>query len=207
MTHWFFDFDGTLCDTDADIRLAWRRVIGLLGRECPQFDALYKTGPRLDVMARQLFPDADDALVARVRELFQPAYDECGFPNTRPYPWVAGWLAGLRGRGDRLYLATNKRVRPLRLLLAKLGWESWFDAVYAPDMAGDGRLPSKGELLRGALAAHGIASEDAVMVGDTRGDIEAGREARMRTVGCTWGYGSREDLEGADELYNAARFA
>jgi len=28
----------------------------------------------------------------------------------------------------------------------------------------------------------------------------------MYTIGCTWGYGTREELEGANEIYDAARF-
>jgi hypothetical protein len=29
----------------------------------------------------------------------------------------------------------------------------------------------------------------------------------MYTIGCTWGYGSRDELEGADEIYDAGRFS
>ena len=31
--HWFFDLDGTLFDTEEDIKLAWRGAIRALGRE------------------------------------------------------------------------------------------------------------------------------------------------------------------------------
>ena len=44
------------------------------------------------------------------------------------------------------------------------------------------------------------------MVGDTKGDVASGAAAGMYTIGCTWGYGSREELEGADEIYDAGRF-
>ena len=57
----------------------------------------------------------------------------------------------------------------------------------------------KAEVLRRALAERGIDPDDAVMVGDTRGDVEAGKGAGLYTIGCTWGYGTREELEGADE--------
>ena len=44
-----------------------------------------------------------------------------------------------------------------------------------------------------------------VMVGDTALDIEAGRANGVRTIGCTWGYGSRDELvqAGADELVDS----
>ena len=38
------------------------------------------------------------------------------------------------------------------------------------------------------------------MVGDTKGDVDAGRANGLYTVGVTWGYGSREELVNANEL-------
>ena len=56
------------------------------------------------------------------------------------------------------------------------------------------------------MAARGIDPADAVMVGDTKGDVDAGTAAGLYPIGCTWGYGTREELEGADEIYDAGRF-
>ena len=204
--HWFFDFDGTLCDTETDIKAAWRAAIRGLGRECPQFDRIYRTGPTLDQVTYMLFDDATPELVARIRELFGPAYDASGFPSTRPYPWVLGWLAELRAQGCSLYVATNKRWRPLQALRTRLGWEDLFDGWYAFDMY-EGRRLKKAELLAYVMNTRGIDPADAVMVGDTAGDVTAGKVAGMYTIGCTWGYGSREELEGADEIYDEGRFS
>jgi len=204
--HWFFDFDGTLCDTEADIKAAWRAAIRGMGRECPRFDRVYKTGPTLDQVTYMLFDDASPEMVARIRELFGPAYDSSGFPNTHPYPWVPGWLASLRKAGCSLYVATNKRWRPLAALRDKLGWQTMFDGWYAFDMY-DGMRLTKAELLVRAMQERGISPADAVMVGDTAGDVSAGKSAGMQTVGCTWGYGSVEELEGADEIYDEGRFS
>ena len=203
--HWFFDFDGTLCDTEADIKDAWRAAIRGLGRECPRFERVYRTGPTLDQVTYELFDDATPELVERIRELFGPAYDMSGFPNTRPYPWIPGWLASLRLQGCSLYVATNKRWRPLAALREKLGWQTLFDGWYAFDMY-DGERLSKAELLGRAMRERGIGPSDAVMVGDTAGDVKAGRAAGMMTIGCTWGYGNVDELEGADEIYDKGRF-
>ena len=203
--HWFFDFDGTLCDTEADIKAAWRASIRALGRECPQFDAVYRTGPTLDQVAYELFDDATPELVDRIRGLFRTFYDGCGFPLTRPYPWVPGWLDALKSEGCHIYVATNKRFAPMGALMRKMGWEALFDGYYSFDMYEGARL-KKFELLLRVMRERGIDPADAVMVGDTRGDVEAGRAAGLYTIGCTWGYGTREELEGADEIYDAGRF-
>ena len=203
--HWFFDFDGTLCDTEADIKSAWRAALRNLGRDCPQFDRVYRTGPTLDQVVYMLFDDATPELVDAVKAQFRTCYDAGGFPATRPYPWVPGWIADLKRRGCRVYVATNKRWNPTRLLMAKLGWDELFDGYYSFDMFANPL--SKAELLAEVMRQRGIAPADAVMVGDTKGDVTSGAAAGLYTIGCTWGYGTREELEGADEIYDAERFS
>ena len=218
--HWFFDFDGTLCDTEADIKSAWRAALRNIGRDCPHFDRVYRTGPTLDQVVYMLFDDATPELVNAVKAQFRTCYDASGFPATRPYPWVPGWIADLKRQGCHVYVATNKRWNPTRLLMAKLGWDVLFDGYYTFDMfvdsarsprRGDPTKPqralSKAELLWEVMRLRGIDPADAVMVGDTKGDVTSGAAAGMYTIGCTWGYGTREELEGADEIYDAERFA
>ena len=204
--HWFFDFDGTLCDTEADIKSAWRAALRNIGRDCPHFDRVYRTGPTLDQVVYMLFDDATPELVNAVKAQFRTCYDAGGFPATRPYPWVPAWLADLKRQGCRIYVATNKRWNPTRLLMAKFGWDSLFDGYYSFDMFPE-RALSKAELLTEVMRQRGIGPADAVMVGDTKGDVMSGAAAGMYTIGCTWGYGTRAELEGADEIYDAARFA
>ena len=132
-THWFFDFDGTLCDTEADIKSAWRAVIRKLGRECPRFDAVYKTGPSIDQVTYMLFDDATPELVEQIRTLFKTYYDQSGFPETKPYPWIPAWLADLKAKGCRIYVATNKRFNPMGALMRKMGWVELFDGYYSLD--------------------------------------------------------------------------
>lgn len=197
--HWFFDFDGTLCDTEADIKEAWRAAIRAIGRECPRFDAVYRTGPTLDQITYELFDDATPELVESIRNCFKTCYDQSGFPRTAPYPWVPAWLAELKAQGGHLYVATNKRFSPMAALMRKMNWLELFDGYYSFDMYEGLRL-KKHELLLRVMAERGIDPTDAVMVGDTRGDVDAGKAAGLYTIGCTWGYGSRAELEGADEI-------
>ena len=203
--HWFFDFDGTLCDTEADIKSAWRAALRNIGRDCPHFDRVYRTGPTLDQVVYMLFDDATPELVDAVKAQFRTCYDAGGFPATRPYPWVPGWIADLKRQGCHVYVATNKRWNPTSILMEKLGWDVLFDGFYSFDMFANPL--SKAELLAEVMRQRGIDPADAVMVGDTKGDVTSGAAAGMYTIGCTWGYGTCEELEGADEIYDAERFA
>ena len=201
--HWFFDFDGTLMDTRADIKAAWLAVIRACGRECPEFERRYVTGPTLEETAKLLFPDDwTPQLIADFRANYGRLYDTSGFPNTAPYPGVDAMLRRLKEKGASIWIATNKRQSPTNLLVDKYGWRPLLDGILCSDMflASGGGLKTKAELLALTAAGHGIEAADAVMVGDMASDVAAGRANGFRTVGCAWGYGTRDDLAGADEL-------
>lgn len=197
--HWFFDLDGTLARTGEDIIAAWKRSIADLGRECPRFDEAFTIGPTLEKVVYDLFDDASPELVAQMVERFRPNYDESGFPNTVPYPGVPERLAALKADGAKLYIVTNKRHAPTQGIVRKFGWDALFDGVWSFDSF-PGVKYRKPDLIAHLLRELAIDPSDAVMVGDTKGDVDAGRANGLRTVGVTWGYGSREELADADEI-------
>lgn len=197
--HWFFDLDGTLARTGEDIIAAWKQSLADLGRECPHFDEVFTIGPTLEKVIYQLFDDASPELVEQMVARFRPNYDESGFPNTVPYPGVPEWLRSLKAAGAKLYIVTNKRHAPTQGIVRKFGWDTLFNGVWSFDSF-PGVKYKKPDLLAHLLATHAIDPSDAVMVGDTGGDVEAGRANGVYTVGVTWGYGSREELATADEM-------
>ena len=197
--HWFFDFDGTLARTGEDIILAWKKTISDMGLSCSHFDEVFRIGPTLERVAYELFEDATPELVAEIGERYKPNYDESGFPNTVPYPGVPEKLAALKESGAKIYIVTNKRHAATQKIVKVLGWDGLFDGVWSFDSF-PGVKYKKPELLARLLCELGVEPSDAVMVGDTKGDIDAGKANGVHTVGVTWGYGAREELSEADEL-------
>ena len=197
--HWFFDFDGTLARTGEDIILAWKKTIADMGLSCPHFDEVFRIGPTLEKVAYELFDNATPELVAEIGERYKPNYDESGFPNTVPYPGVPERLAALKASGAKIYVVTNKRHAATQKIVKALGWDCLFDGVWSFDSF-PGVKYRKPELLARLLGELGVDPSDAVMVGDTKGDIDAGKANGVHTVGVTWGYGAREELLEADEL-------
>ena len=197
--HWFFDFDGTLARTGEDITLAWKKSIADMNLACPRFDEVFRIGPTLEQLAYELFDNVTPELVAELTERFKPNYDDSGFPNTVPYPGVAEMLESLKKSGAKIYIVTNKRHAATQKIVRALGWDSMFDGVWSFDSI-PGVKYKKPDLLARLLSELGIDPSDAVMVGDTKGDIDAGKVNGVYTIGVTWGYGSREELSEADEL-------
>ena len=68
--HIFFDLDGTLFDTQRDLKHAWKTVIAGYGRAIPDFEDIYRIGPPLQEIVKVLFPDFDSTLQAEAIEKF-----------------------------------------------------------------------------------------------------------------------------------------
>lgn len=101
-------------------------------------------------------------------------------------------LQGLRDRGLVLGLATNDTEEPARAHLERAGVLDFFAFVAGCD-SGWGGKPAPGQLLAFS-ASVGVAPGRAVMVGDSRHDMEAGRAAGMATAAVLTG------IAGAGEL-------
>lgn len=205
---WFFDLDGTLADTENDIRLAWRAAMAELGLVAPNFDRDFVAGPPIEEMAKQLFPAVyTEALGAELRRLFGAHYDHDGFPTTREYPGVREKVAALRAAGDTVMIATNKRFAGAKLMAEKFGWNRLFDGLYAGDMFKDdpaiGKL-RKPELLAYILRTRGFDPRTVTMVGDTVSDFEAAKANGLASVAVAWGYGKPEELMLADRIARTA---
>lgn len=199
---WFFDLDGTLADTDADIRGAWKAALADLGIVCENFDRDFIAGPPLEEMAFKLIPGCTDEIAQAIREGFGRHYDGDGFPETREYPGVMDAVRALKANGAMAYIATNKRWLGAKAMAEKFGWMEAFEALYTGDMHKDdpiGKL-KKDALLALAMKEIGAVAADCVMVGDTVSDFKAAASNGMESVGVTWGYGKPEELALATRL-------
>ena len=203
--HIFFDLDGTLLDTQHDLRWGWRKVMEDKRLSVPDFDRLFRIGPQAPDMARILFPELSEAELKEVVGAFVSCYDYSGHSRTRPYPWIDKFLRELKAGGAKLYVMTNKRKYPTAYLMEKSGWQELFSGLFTPDMYGD-RVYSKSELLGKTLKDLAIAPETAIMIGDTRGDITAGKLNNIAAAGVLWGYGGKEELTESDYLLSEKDF-
>lgn len=200
--HWFFDLDGTLARTGEDIIVAWKGALTALGRDLANFDKVFKIGPTLEKIVYELYDDATPRLIEDLMARFKPLYDESGFPNTIPYPGVPELLAAIRAQGGKAYIVTNKRHNATRLIAKKFGWDRSLDGVWSYDTFET--KYTKPELLAKLLTDLGINPEDSVMVGDTKGDVDAGKANGMATIGVTYGYGTPEEVSAADFAFGTA---
>ena len=162
-THWIFDLDNTLADSAIDFD-AMRRALDLpLGK------------PILEEIDTR--PAAEAAALHKRLEELERAYAL----RATPLPGGQALLAALAERGcPRGILTRNSRANALATL-AGCGLAGFFaaDHVLGRDEAAPKPDPAGVQKL---LAAWDAAPASAVMVGDFRYDLEAGRRAGVATI-------------------------
>jgi phosphoglycolate phosphatase len=188
LTSVVFDLDGTLVDSVPGIERAALAAFAEIvpGVSLPPLRPLI--GPPVREVLRAVVPDADDAAIDALAARFRFFYDAEGWRYSVAYPGCAEVLGSLRERGLRLFVATNKPLRPALAILESAGLAPLVDAVVAPDSILP-PLESKADLLRLLVAREGMDPASSTMVGDTAQDAQAAAELGMAFVAALYGYG------------------
>ena len=110
---------------------------------------------------------------------------------TRPFTNLIPVLAELKKRHGLVIISSNSSFA-IRLMLAKFGFEPYFDDILGADFNF-----SKIEKILYVKGHYGTNGGHTFYVCDTAGDIREAREAGVKTVAVTWGWHPRERLERA----------
>jgi phosphoglycolate phosphatase len=199
-----FDLDGTLVDSLDDLTDAVNHMLVGFGKQ--------QLAP---ARVRQLVGKGARNLVQRALDTSHPDVIDRGLATftefnalhiadkSRLYPGARELLLQLADSGIRMAVISNKQEALSRLILETLEVESFFDVIAGGDTFEEMK-PSPLPLLK-VIENLGHCPADALMVGDSINDIQAGNRAHIATIGCTWGYGSPGELSGAD--YRATSLA
>jgi phosphoglycolate phosphatase len=192
-----FDLDGTLVDSLDDLTDAVNHMLAGFGRQ------------RLEpAQVRQLVGKGARNLVQRALATDSPAEIDRGLTaftefntlhiadKSRLYPGARELLQQLAADGIRMAVISNKQEALSRLILKTLEVDAFFDIIAGGDTFAEMK-PSPLPLAR-VIDEFGCSPAEAVMVGDSINDIQAGNRAGITTIGCSWGYGDSEELHGAD---------
>lgn len=194
-----FDLDGTLVDSLEDLTDAVNHIRGAFSHLPLTADAVRrKVGKGARHLTQQVLPDASDADVDRALGLFLKYNRQHIADKSRLYPGIQEILLDLAARNIRMAVISNKNEDLSSLILQTLGIHSLFEIICGGDTYPE-RKPSPLPLLNVA-AGLGIVPDECVMVGDSINDIQAGQQANIYSIGCTWGYGSSEELSGASTV-------
>jgi len=186
-----FDLDGTLIDSiELILNSAKHAFTGRDGHVPSDAEWLTGVGIPLATMFRRYARDEAeiDALIAKYREYQLAHHDRL----VRCYDDVVDTVDELRKNGHPLAIVTSKTGWLAKRGLEHVGLGEHFNVVVGCDSC-DRHKPDPGPVLY-ALAELDYAPDEAVFVGDSVHDMQAGNAAGVTTIAALWGPFTREDL-------------
>lgn len=194
MKTYLFDLDGTLLDSIELILTSFHHTSRVhLGREMSDAYWLEGVGTPLRTQLARVAGSGEelDAMLDTYRTYNLDQHDAMA----RPYPGVVEVVQELHRAGAKLALVTSKLSVGANRGVRLLGLDAEFSVRVCADDVENGK-PHPEPVLK-ALAALGVAPEQALFVGDSDHDIGSGNAAGVETVAVGWGPFPREVLEAA----------
>ena len=190
-----FDFDGTLADNSEGIFNSIRYALGKMDLPVPDGRTLRTfIGPSLFDSYRRVFGGTDEdgqRFVTFYREFFAPT----GKDQAKIYPGIPRLLRSLSADGVRVAVCSSKPGEFVTSIAKKHGIYDLFDAFFCPGFAMS--ASDKTDLIREGVKHFGLAPGDALMVGDTKYDVEAAKNAGVQSLGVRYGFAAAGELEAA----------
>lgn len=184
------DVDGTLIDSNYQHALAWYRAFRRHGIVLPLWRIHRAVGMGGDQLVPALVgPGVDREQGEAIRDARSELYGEL-IGEVAPLDGAHELIVDLKERGLRAVLASSSPEDELEHYLELLDAKELADAWTTQDDV-EATKPAP-DLVTAALDKAG--TKDAVMVGDTRWDIEAARHAGIETVCVITGGWSEQDL-------------
>ncbi|MBA3696862.1 MAG: phosphoglycolate phosphatase [Methylotenera sp.] len=192
------DLDGTLIHTAPEIARAANHMLAAMDRPvlaAKQIQGYIGEGA-ITLIKRCLTghltaePDAD--LLAKAQNLFFDAYAQV-VAESKPYPKVIEALQALKGAGMHLACVTNKPAAFTKPLLEKSGLAQYFDFVVSGDTLKK-KKPEPDQIFY-ICEKFGISVQEAVLIGDSKTDIQAARNAGCYIFTVPYGYNQGYSIE------------
>ncbi len=202
-----WDMDGTLVDSREVIQTAMERAFEVHGLPAPAYEATRKTvGLGLSEACQMLVPESFDmgalpALVDTYKQVFVARRDEDNFVEPL-YEGAWELLTSLQEAGWVQAIATGRARRGIDAICdMHPGLADFFTTSWSAD---DGPGKPSPFMAMEAMKAVGAEPHESVMIGDSEHDIRMGRAANIYSIGVSWGFGTRAELEaaGAHEVHD-----
>ncbi|GLS33245.1 phosphoglycolate phosphatase [Mesorhizobium albiziae] len=193
-----FDLDGTLIDTAPDLIDSLNHSLGSGGvalADPAGFRTYAGQGGRVMIerafaaQKKALFSDEHD----RLYTLFLDHYNDNMPGKSRPYPGVMDAIARFEAADYLMAICTNKPERFSKKLIAGLGMSRHFAANCGQDTFAF-RKPDPRHLTETIRMAGGDPAR-ALMIGDSRNDIDTAKAAGIPVVAVDFGYTDRHVRE------------
>jgi pyrophosphatase PpaX len=201
-----FDFDGTLMNTNDLIIKSWNHTfLTFAGTEGPLEEIVKSFGePLYDTIGRFFPKENPEEVITAYRAYHNDAFET----SISLFPGTGELIKELREAGYTLGLVTSRLRRSTHIGLKKFGIFEAFDTVVTVEDTKNNKPDPEPVLL--ALSRLGKSANRAIMIGDTKHDIECAKNAGVLSVLVSWtmavSENERESVCSDYVLNNSAEF-
>ena len=192
-----FDLDGTLLDTVGDLGQATNFALGQCGFPSrPTNDYYTLCGRGIYNLFRGAVPAGQDTEenIKKMAGHFLAYYDKHMCDKTLPYPGIPEMLKKITAAGVTPALASNKYQAGAEKLISHYFGDIHFLKILG-QREGQPIKPDPDIVHQIMAEMPGIQLDEVIYIGDSDVDMQTGANAKVKTVGVTWGFRSREELE------------
>lgn len=203
-----FDVDGTIWDNTEIVAGAWTEVAKLTGFRDGIITAEElkgEFGKPMDEIIHNLFPGVQsESDLARTNDLVNEIEDrflrECSMDLT--YTGIVDTIRELAGEFE-IFIVSNCQDGYIELMLEKTGLLGYVRDFTCFGVTG---LPKSGSIMK-LMDRNQLEGEETVYIGDTQGDYDATKEAGLKFIFASYGFGHVETPDAvfykSSELKNA----
>ncbi len=197
-----FDLDGTVSNTIDTIAYFANLALthfGLPTIETEKYKYLVGNGAKVLVERMLKTVGAPAEMFDKVHPYYVEEYDKDFMFLTRPYDGIIEMLDALKAKGIKTAVLTNKPHMTACKVIENLFGER---ILLCRGVKEDGICKPAPDGVYEIMRQLNVEREDVLYVGDTGTDMETGKGAGLYTVGVTWGFRTRDELEenGADVI-------
>lgn len=196
-----FDVDGTLVDSNDLHAEAWAKALNKNGEAFSAETLRPWIGKGGDKILRELVGIDDEATQGRfISEMRSKLFKADFAPLVKPFPGARDLLLELRRQKFQIVIATSAQRDELKAILKNTQLENTLELFTTSDDAN--RSKPSPDIIHAALEKAGVEAKDAVLIGDTPYDVEAGLRAGVKVIGVRSGGWSDQSLKGASCVFD-----
>lgn len=191
-----FDLDGTLLHTLGDLAASTNYALRKHGYPEHELSAYrYFVGNGITKLIERALPEdaRQESTIIQLRKEFVGYYQNHKTEMTCPYPGIPELLHFLHHQQILLAVASNKYQQGTVELIHHYFGQQLFQIILGQRE----NIPVKPDpaIVYDILQATGIPKSQTLYVGDSGVDMQTARNSGLTSIGVTWGFRPREELE------------
>ncbi len=195
-----FDLDGTLLNTIEDISVSLNKSLKYYGLPTHNLETVLKmVGNGVDILIQRAV-NPYNVFFDKVKQYYLDDYNKnCGI-NTKPYDGIPQLIKDLQNKNIKIAVLSNKPHIDTITVMDKY-FKDQFDYVIGKKE--QNRIKPYSDGVIEVMNYFNIKNNnDVIFIGDSEVDVQTGINAKLKTIAVTWGFRTKEQLQGANYFAN-----